>query len=202
MADSYATTADLAARLGMDEATAAADAALVNAIAAASRAIDGQCGRSPGAFGISTSATRYFTPDESYCLTIDDLVTLTTLTSDADGDRVYEVTWATTDYDLEPFNAAQTGEPYTKLVVTPAGRYGFPTVRKGVAITGLWGWPSVPAAITEATIILTHRLYKRKDTPFGIAGTNELGMVTMMPKTDADVVGLIAPYRRFFIGAV
>ena len=202
MADSYATTADLAARLGMDEVTAAADAALVNAIAAASRAIDAACGRAPGAFSISASQDRYFTGDEG-CVEIDPLVTLTALVSDADGDRVYETTWSATDYDLEPYNAAQAGEPYTKLVATPIGRYAFPCIRKGVKVTGLWGYPTVPAAITEATCLLAGRLYKRPSAPFAIDySSGDMGSSARLPSVDPDVRFIIAPYRHIWIGAL
>jgi hypothetical protein len=177
------------------------DAALESCIEAASREIDGLCGRR---FYQLTATTRYFTADDSQYLDIDDLVSVTSLGTDADGDRTFEDTWATTDYDLEPYNAADTGWPYTQILTAPAGRYGFPSgTRRGVKIVGTWGWPSVPSAITEATILQSIRLFKRKDSPYGIAGSPDLGQQTFVPgQVDPQVKSLVAPYRKLTVGAV
>lgn len=195
----YTTVAIVRARLGITGS--AQDDAIESVINAASREIDGLCG---GRFFYQLAATtRYFKADDSGILEIDDLVSVTSITSDDDGDRTYETTWASTDYDLEPYNAADHGFPYTSIQTTPAGRYAFPSTRKGVAITGTWGWPSVPYAIAEACVLQSVRLFKRKDAPYGLAGSAELGQQTFVPgKVDPQVQSLVAPMRRFFIGAV
>lgn len=194
----YTTVATV--KLRLDIGGSGDDAALESVIEAASRAIDGLCNRW---FYQMTATTRHFTASSPTVLDVPDLVSVTSLTTDTDGDRVYEDTWAATDYDLEPYNAADVGEPYRQLMTTPAGLYGFPTVRKGVKITGTWGWPSVPDAIAEACALESIRLFKRKDAPYGIAGSSELGMQTFMPaRVDPQVKALIAPYVRMSVGAV
>lgn len=190
------TTADLVkGRLDIEDTID--DAIITSVVTAASRVIDEMCGRSFQA----VTETRYFSAGCSYEVDIDDLTTLTTLQTDSDGDRTYEDTWATTDYDLEPYNAAAKSWPYTKLTITPIGQYAFPTVRKGIKITGVWGWPTVPSAVEEAATLLAIRWFKRKDAPFGIAGVNELGQVQMMGSSDPDVKAMLASYRKFTVGA-
>ena len=56
---------------------------------------------------------------------MDDLLSVTTLKTDEDGDRTYEITWATTDYDLMPYNATleSQAQPYSHLQTTPDGDY-------------------------------------------------------------------------------
>ena len=200
LSTSYAATGDLAERMVMDPAEASEKAALVNVLAAASRQIDGYCNR---IFYQLTSTTRHFTAECGYVLEVDDLVSVGGIATDSDGDRVYEDTWATTDYDLEPYNAADRGFPYRQLRTTPNGLYAFPTVRKGIKITGTWGWPSVPDAVREATCLLGMRLYKRPSAPFAIDFmSGDLGSSARIPSVDPDVKALLAPYRQFFIGAV
>lgn len=194
----YCSTAELRVWLG-DLPSDVTDAALEDQIEAASRKIDKECDRF--FFQLAATTKTYTATDGDY-LSIDDLVSVTTLATDANGDRTYGTTWAVTDYDLTPDNASADGMPYTAIVLSPRSAQWFPTIRKAVQITGTWGWPSVPDAIKTATLILAARLYHRKDSPFGVAGSSGVGEVVMIGKTDADVVGLIGPYRRFRVLAI
>jgi hypothetical protein len=196
MPDDYPTLEAVKARL--DIADTIDDGMITSVISAASRSIDSFCNR---LFSSEVAQVRYFTADCSGYIDVDDLVSVTTLATDSDGDRVYEDTWAATDYDLEPYNAAQQEWPYTRLMIAPDGNYSFPTVRRSVKITGTWGWPSIPYPVQEACILLTIRWFKRKDSPFGIAGSNELGQVQMMATRDPDVKAMLEPYRKFTVGA-
>lgn len=194
----YATVATVKQRLDRNDTKD--DDAIDDAIEAASRMIDGLTSR---AFYQAVDEARYFTAEDSGYLEVDDLVSVTTLETDSDGDRTYEDSWASTDYDLEPYNGAAKGLPYTSIAITPAGRYGFPVgTARGVKITGTWGWPSVPHAIRDATIIQAIRLLKRKDAPFGVSGSPDLGLMQSIPKVDPDVAAMVAPYRRLTVGAV
>ena len=83
--------------------------------------------------------TRYFSPDYTDVLWVDDLLSVTTLKSD-DGGRTYSTTWATTDYDLEPYNADEKKQPYTALRLTPQSLQYFPIVRRGIEVVGKWGY--------------------------------------------------------------
>ena len=72
-------------------------------IEAVSRVIDGI--RGERFFTTSADETRYFTATEGDVLFPElRIVSITTLKTDNDNDRTYENTWATTDYDLMPYN--------------------------------------------------------------------------------------------------
>ena len=63
-------------------------------------------------------------------------------------------------------------------------------------IIGSWGYASTaPHDIREACLIQASRLFKRKDAPFGVAGTPEAGQM-MLPALDPDVRALLRKYRR------
>lgn len=102
------------------------------------------------------TATKYFTAERAAYLRLDaDLLSITTLkTSESEdtGSRTYEDTWATTDYDLEPYDAADMERPYNLIRARDTGSYAFPSgVRKGVEIAGTWGyWSSRTSSGTLA----------------------------------------------------
>lgn len=184
----YATLDELKHQLDVQDVFD--DTILEQNIEAASRQIDGWCGRS---FYAATNQTRYFTADMSLTLFLDDdLVSVTTLKTDEDADRTYETTWDATDYDLDPAD----GPPYTRITVTPQGRYGFPRHSRGVQIVGTFGYTEVPVAITQACLILATRYFKRTDAPFGVAGSNDQGQLQTLPGMDPDIKQLIQHYRR------
>jgi len=189
----YATIGELKTRIGITDTTD--DTVLSAVLEACSRSIDGYCNRS---FGKTVPGTvRYFTPVDPQEVLIDDCVTLTVVATDADGDRTYEDTWTATDYDLLPENAG-TNTPYTMIATTPDGDYSFPCVRKGLKLTGTWGWPEVPAPVKEACLIQAYRIFKRKDAPFGISGSPEMGMMRI-GRLDPDVLWLLDPYRNLAV---
>jgi len=171
------------------------DSTLNAVIESASRMIDDHCGRH---FFADAAATRYFTARCNDYLDIDDCYGVTTLKTDDDGDRTYENTWDDSDYDLMPFNADDTGWPYTWIEPTPDGDYLFTRMRKGVEITGNWGWSETPKPIKEACLLQAARLFKRKDAPFGIAGSARAGgeMRLKQIQIDIDVLSLISKYVR------
>ena len=79
---------------------------------------------------------RYFTAMRGDSLWIEDLVSVITVKTDEDADRVYETTWAATDYDLRPFNAVGS---HNRLTITPNGNNAFPeNTARGVEIDGVW----------------------------------------------------------------
>jgi hypothetical protein len=176
----YTTLAALKARIDARGSTitdATRDATLEAVITAASRAIDGETGRT---FYTVTEARR-FTAESSTRVLIDDLITSSAVT--ADGTAVTVEAW--------PFN----GTPKTRLYAGDG--VSFPTTRAGITVTGTWGYASaVPDAIAEACLLLAARLYGRKDSALGVvAGTEDTGAVRIMAK-DPDVRLLLAPYRR------
>ena len=147
----YCTLTELKARLGITDTTD--DASLKLAMESVSRFIDTYCQRR---FYVETR-TRYFTPDRADWLQVPDLLTVTTLGTDGDGDRTYEETWAATDYDLLPLNALYESppRPYTSLQITPNGDYSFPLLAKGVSLLGKWGFAENVAALDTLGAAIT-----------------------------------------------
>ena len=149
-----------------------ADYDILRALRAASRGIDEALGRR---FWPDADATqvRYYTPLRKERVYIDDLVTLTTLKTDADGDGTFENTWtANTDFVLGPLNAAADGKPYTWIDVHPrrTGSLWLPVqYPRSVQVTGKFGWAAVPPQIVTLCTIITARLLKRsREAPMGI----------------------------------
>jgi hypothetical protein len=201
----YATVDELQVFVGIPTADTLDDAALGSAITAASRAIDSWCSRQFGV--LSVAAARYYGWDGRYlegraALRVDDLQTVTSLavTVAAGTEAVFSTTLTSgTDFDLWPFNAAADGEPWTHLVLRPAAATTWPCRARSVSITGLWGWTAVPAVVKEAVLIQSARWFKRKDAPFGISGSPDMGgELRLLDKLDPDVAVLLGSVRRMW----
>jgi hypothetical protein len=192
----YLTLAELKHRLGLNIGTTSDDADLENIITAVSRLIDARCHRR--FYTTDSDETRYYTAEESdYLMPGDDIISITTLYTDNDGDRTYEYTWTATDYDLCPVNAALDGEPYTWLETAPNGDYVFPRTRRGVKIVGKFGYAATaPALVKRACYLQCQRVWKRKDAPFGVMGPNEFGQQTVITRLDPDVDEMLVPVTR------
>lgn len=188
----YCTVAELKAWSDIPDTND--DAIMETVINSVSRWIDDYCWRR--FYKNTEDETRYYTAQGGLVIYTDDIVSITTLKTDDDGDRTYETTWAATDYDLLPYNATLLGVPYTKIEVSTEGDYTFPRVRKGVQIVGVFGWDSVPATIKQATLIQCHRIFKRKNSPYGVAGTTQLGVLQLIPNLDSDVKLMLDPFKR------
>ncbi len=131
---------------------------------------------------------------------VDDLLSVTTLATDDDGGRTWATTWASTDYELVPSNAVVDGQPYTAIETSPNGTYWFPLINRGLKIAGSFGYATTtPAVIREACLIQAARIFKRKDSPFGVAGVGELG-VMRISALDPDVKMLLHPMIRYGYG--
>lgn len=172
------------------------DSLLEMAVESASRAIDGHAMRS---FYSSGTATRIYAADNWDVVYIDDLAgTAITLLTDPDEDGTFAITWKPSDYQLEPVNGVADGltVPYTRI--RAIGDYAFPVLSEQalVKVTGVFGWPSVPSAIVQACVIQASRIFKRLDSPLGVAGFGELGAIQVTRDLDPDVAQLVSPYRR------
>ena len=190
----YATLAQVKSALRISDTVD--DSLLEMAVESASRAIDGHAGRY---FYSSGTATRYYAAEDSFITQIDDVSsTAITLQSSSAGNDVYDITWAVTDYQLEPVNGNVDGlaVPYTRIRAVQ--NYLFPVVgdKALVKVTATFGWSSVPIAITQACIIQASRIFKRLDSPLGVAGFGDLGAISVTRDIDPDVAQLVAPYRR------
>lgn len=194
--DGYATLNDVKAALRMGTAAHADDALIELAIESASRLIDEDCGRVFYASG--TGVARAFAPRDWMRCDTDDLISISAVEVDTDHDGVYETTWGTADYRSHPANNLSGGRawPTTALVAVADKRfypYGDePTVR----VTGNFGFgTAVPTAIKQATVLQAQRLFKRNDSPLGVAGFGDMGAIRVS-RTDPDVFNLVKGYRR------
>jgi hypothetical protein len=61
-----------------------------------------------------------------------------------------------------------------------------------VQVNATWGWDYVPPEVQQASLMLCTDIYKSKDTPWGMAGTAESGMVRVQSNPWA--VELLRPY--------
>lgn len=195
-ANDYTTSALLKATLTMTGQTFA-DADIDAAITAASLAVDGICNRR---FWKDTNdTTRVYTPRSPYLCAIDDLATLTTVKTDSGDDGTYEVTLTVdTDFVMEPRNGPQDtpARPWTMIRVRAGSSACFPTgVGQSVQVVGKFGWPTVPAAVSDATTILATQLLKRKrEMPFPIAVFNETAL--RLGRSDTQLALLLNPYTK------
>jgi hypothetical protein len=197
----YATKNQIKAALRIGTADVVDDDLIDNCAGAASRLIDGYCNRKFWAVGSATSRV-YQAENEFYC-NIDDIsgTAITLKTSSFPGNG-FDVTWTVTDYQLEPLNGNLDGLTWSYDKIRAVGDYLFPTVNANygeqalVQVTANFGWPSIPEPVTQATIIQASRLFKRYDSPLGVAGFGDMGAIRVSRALDPDVAQLVEPYRR------
>jgi hypothetical protein len=172
------------------------DTLLEMAIESASRLIDGHTGRH---FYSTGTAIRYFVAQDDFVVEVDDLRTnAVVIKSSGSADGVFNTTWDEDDYQLEPLNGILDGIswPYTRI--RAIGDYLWP-ISGGEAliqVTGVWGWPSVPIAVKQACVIQSSRIFKRLDSPLGVAGFGDMGAMRVSRDLDPDVAQLVMPYKR------
>ncbi len=196
---SYATLAQLKTRLTITDTND--DAALTSALDAASRAIEGACGRQFNDAGSATARVYY--PDDLASIVVDDFSTTSGLIVAADfsNGTTYGTIISSTNYQLEPLNGVVDGTPGWPFYRIKAiqtwyplwlATVGFP--RASVQITAQWGWASVPAAVVEATLMLAEETFKMKDAPYGVAGFSQYGAVRV--RENPKIMGLLQRYVR------
>jgi hypothetical protein len=195
----YCTLSQVKAALRITDTTD--DALIENSVEAASRLIDGHAMRNFYSVG---TATRLFAATDSLYVQIDDLAgTAVTIETSSLADGVFDITFAPTDYQLEPLNGTLDGIGWAFDRIRAVGDYTFPNLtpllndqQALVRVTGVWGWPAVPKAIETATMIQASRIFKRFDSPLGVAGFGDFGAVRVSRFLDPDVEQLVMPYRK------
>jgi hypothetical protein len=187
----YATLADVKNSLKITDNMD--DSLLEIAVESASRLIDGYTGRY---FYNGGTATRNYAASDSWMCFIDDLQSLSELATTDEVGNSY-TTWTANDYQLEPLNGLSGGmtQPYTSIRAVKQYVFPFLADRALVKVTGVWGWASVPMAVKQATILQAARIFKRNDSPLGVAGFGDMGVVRVGARLDPDVQHLVDPYR-------
>ena len=198
----YATRNEVKAALRIGTADTVDDVLIDNCIGAASRLIDGYCNRQ--FWAVSSATPRVFQANTEYVCDVDDFYTTTgfLLKTSSFADGNFDTTWASTDVQLEPLNGVLDGLTWSYDKLRAIGNYLFPTVNANygeqalVQVTARWGWASVPEPIMQACIIQSSRIFKRYDSPLGVAGFGDLGAIRVSRFLDPDMAQLVEPYRR------
>jgi hypothetical protein len=191
----YASLSEMKARFAITGTTLDDD--LTRALGAASRDIDKVCGRR---FYADTMATaRIYYPSSVLGVDVDDFYSTNGLVvaTDTGDDGVFETTWLSSDYQVEPLNGIVDGEPgwpYNRVAAARSRTFPVSSYRAPVQVTARWGWAAVPAAVREATLVLASELAKLKEAPFGVAGFGEFGPVRVRENPIA--MRLLRPYVR------
>jgi hypothetical protein len=202
----YATRNQVKAALRISVGDTLDDDLIDNCVGAASRLIDGYCNRRFWQTG--TAEARVYQAEDSFYCSIDDIAgTALTLRSSTQADGTFDLTWKVSDYQLEPLNGNLDGLTWSYDKIRAVGDYLFPTVNANygeqalVQVTAVFGWPSVPEPVTQATIIQASRIFKRYDSPLGVVGFGDLGQIRVSRYLDPDMAQLVEPYRRMRIFA-
>jgi hypothetical protein len=193
LVNAYCTLNQVKASLRIPVADTVDDSLLTLAINAASRDIDQATERQ----FFSTTATRIYTPQDSYITKIDDLTTLTTLKVSTAANGVFDLTFLPTDFQLEPLNGLTGGMTVPFDQIRAVGDYTFPISggEATVQVTGVFGFTALPVAIEQATVLLASRIFKRNDSPGGVMGFGDIGVVRVS-RIDPDIDRLIMPYKK------
>lgn len=204
-APDYASVSEIKTILGITDS--GDDAILASALSGASRAIDLAAGRQFGK--VDTPEARYYGASWSsecfrYVVEIDDLMTTTALVvkTDPDTEGTFDNTLVLdTDFRLAPYNAAAKGRPWRTLIL--GSGVTAPRGNRRIQVTATFGWTAVPATIKQAAITQAIRFFKRKDAPFGIAGSPDMGSeLRLLARLDPDVEVLVAAAGRRYWAAV
>lgn len=113
-------------------------------------------------------------------------------------DMVVEIgsgsTWTDITSGVDALTPELLGRPYTWLR-RRAGDFG----RLDVRITARWGYPSIPPEVRMASQLQAARLYRRKDSPEGVTGNAEWGIIRLS-RLDPDFGSLVADHMRLGVG--
>ena len=190
----YTTTSLVKASLGIPSGTTSEDAYIEDAIDAAEDEINNFCDRTFVADGSATA--RVYQPSTNVLVYTDDFYTTTSLVVKRDDSN--DGTYGTTLTITEDFIVVGNSAPFNciRSVSSPFPRYT--SNRPTVQVTAKWGYKTaVPAAVAQAALILSARLFQRRSSPLGVmAGVvNDFGPIRVS-RIDPDIQRLLAGYRR------
>ncbi len=202
----YVDKAAVKANIGLSGTSQ--DTNIDRAIDAACRLIDNYCGRN--FYETSSAEVKFFTPSHTDYICVDDISRTTSLVVQLDttDNGTHDTTLTLdTDFYLLPVNpnpnliesSTTYYDPYTELrILTTRSSERFdPMIVKNIKITAYWGFSKVPEAIETAALIQAVRLWKRKDSPFNVFGSESTGTIQLFNKMDPDAKELIKAYRKY-----
>ena len=199
------TSSDTAAHLGISGSQH--DTTVAWATAAANAAVVRYCHRSFDKTAVASETARVYSRsgegtwrgiESPYTAVIHDVWDTTNLVvkTDDDDDATFETTWDASDYQLEPLNLldGDAYSPYWRIRAVEGRTFPISNRRAALQVTAAWGWTAVPAEVTEAALIKAARLFHRKDSPQGVAGFGDFGVVRITRAQDPDVADLLGPF--------
>ena len=176
------------------------DTRLDSVLDATCRAIDLYCGQ---VFTKDDAATaRVFHAGDPFTCRTQQFHTTTGLVVETDtGDNgTFDATWTvTTEYVAAPesgYAASGFAVPFDRISAVGSRWFPIDPRRARTRVTAQWGWANVPDAVREATLIKAARMFRRRDTPEGIAGGGDFGLIRVSNREDPDVMALLAPFCR------
>jgi hypothetical protein len=175
-----------------------ADPDVQRAITAASRAVDSVTGRQfyPG----NPGEIRYYTAIaelDGQAVYTDDILSVTAVKTDPDGDLTWQQPWPSTNYVLGPQNNPVMGLPYSFIRTPEKKGLIFPLNPYGVQVTGSFGWSTPPEQVKLATGIIASRLLLRaRQAPFGVVSAGIDGTAVRISRFDPDLALLLDPLNH------
>ena len=198
----YATLAELKEQLTIPSATTEFDSMLNDRLEAASRGIDNHTDRLTGFVLDATATAKVVNPrrrtiredDGERLLLPWDIGSLTGLIVEVGSGSSWT---AVTNYETEPDGALDEDKPIEGLLRTASVWQASPTQR--VRITAKWGYPILPQTVVDATLLQAARLFKRRQSPEGVLGNSEFGLIRVA-RIDPDVQELVKNLVRPAVG--
>ncbi len=178
------------------------DNRLIFAINSASRQIENYTQRR---FWQDLAASpRLYVPTTEFLVEVDDFQTTAGLVVKTDyGDGTFPLTWASSDYQLEPLNAQFDGQPWafdkirsilSKLFPVYGRGWPLPNTYASVQVTAQWGWAAIPDDVAKACVIQSQYLFKVDDAPLGATAFAETGILRLKDDIHPAARALLGPY--------
>lgn len=189
----YASIAEL--KIYKDISGGADDALLESLIARAQQAIDTYTHRT---FAASADTTRYFTVGEDTDGDVlwfdEDICSITTVTTDADGDA--DVV-SSANYVTMPRNRT----PYYGIKLLSSSSFDWTYTddpEAGISVTGKWGYSTAaPDDIKQACVRWSAYMYAQKDAQvFDVTAIPDAGVIQVPQGIPADVRMILEPYVK------
>jgi hypothetical protein len=189
------TRQDVKTALGISDAVD--DLRIDVALAAATAQVQEHCNRV--FVQESTATARVYVAQSAGLVQTDDISTTVGLIvqTDPGANGVFDQTWQTADYQLEPLNGLVNGayRPFTTIRAIRSLYFPSDYGQALVRITARWGWSTIPDTVKQATIIQTIHVFKSVDAPFGATPFAETGILRLRTALHPTAVALLEDYR-------
>lgn len=179
------------------------DAALANYVTRASRMIDRYLGKWDNYFYPSTDAVaRYYTGGDEPYIDIDEATEISTVAVSEFGEVTSTgyTAWGSTDWYAWPYNYSANSEPIRRIYIDDVNgsQYSFGGYRKGVKVTGVWGFSATPPNdIKQACIIQATALFMQEKQGWRDASASpELGQMIYTKALHPTAAAILDAYKH------